>query len=256
MFETALVCFREGLESFLIVAIIAGYLIKTDRRSLLPSVWLGLVAAIGISYMLADFIEHQGRTHLFEGLMAIVAALLVASLTYYVAKNARHFSAHIKSRIDTAHGKAGMWKFIAMFLFTVLMVTREGFEIALLLSVIAMKNPNSTNQMIAGGIIGVGLAGLLGFLWMRYSHLINIGKFMKVTAIFLFLFTLHLFIYGIHELAEGSLLPLVNNHEFAEWTEEIAEEGFIVWAITYGMILIPVWFMIQGFIRHRKLKPQ
>ena len=256
MFETALVCFREGIEAFLVVAIIAGYLIKTERKNLLPAVWGGLGFSAAISLFIAEIIRAQHKVALFEGMMAMFAAILVASLTYYVAKNAKKFGNNIKAGIDKADSKAGFWKHAAMFGFVTLMVTREGAEVALLLSVISFKYPDNAQPMIIGGIIGTLFAGGLGFMWLRYSHLVNLGKFLKVTAVFLFFFTIHLFLYGIHELGEAKVLPFVNNHYWAEATEDIVKRGFFSWIITYGMILIPVWFLIQGFITSKKLKAQ
>lgn len=253
MFETALVCFREGIEAFLVVAIIAGYLIKTERKSLLPSVWLGLAASGMISLFIAEIIRKQHKVALFEGVMAITAAVLVASLTFYVAKNARKFSSNIKEKIDLASTKTGFLKHAMMFGFVVIMVTREGAEVALLLSVISFKYPGDAQPMIIGGIIGTFGAAVLGFMWIRYSHLINLGKFLKVTSVFLFLFTIHLFLYGIHELGEAKVLPYVNNHYWAEATEDIVKHGFFSWIITYGMILIPAWFLVQGYLNSRKI---
>lgn len=253
MFETALVTFREGLEAFLIIAITAGYLIKTDKKNLMFSLWTGIGFAVILSVILGLWLKKFSNISVFEGFMAITCAILVASLTYYVAKNAKNFSGQVRAKIDDAHSKNGIWKHLAMFTFVVLMVTRESVEVTLLLSVISYKYQLDANPMYIGAAIGVFGAGLLGFLWMKYSNLINLAKFMKVTAFFLFLFTIHLFFYGVHELAEVSVIPLINNHELAEFTEEVAEEGFFVWAITYGMIFITGWFIIQGFLNSRKL---
>ena len=41
MFQAFTIMIREGLESFIVVAIIVTYLIKTNRRELLPAAWAG-----------------------------------------------------------------------------------------------------------------------------------------------------------------------------------------------------------------------
>lgn len=253
MFETALVCFREGIEAFLVVAITAMYLIKTDRKELLISVWAGLGFSAVLSGVVSLFLEKHRHQELFEGSMAMVAAVLVASLTYYVAKNARHFKTNIQAKMDKAHEKQGLLRYAAVFGFVVLMVAREGVEVALLLNVISFKYENA-NPMYIGAAIGTVAAATLGFMWIKYSHLINIGKFMKVTSVFLIFFTAHLFLYGIHELGEAKALPFVNNHYWAEVTEDIVKKGFFSWIITYGMVFIPAWFLLQGFISSRRVK--
>ena len=254
MFETALVCFREGIEAFLVVAITAGYLIKTDRRELLASVWAGLLFASIMSFSVAEFIHKFKKASLFEGTTAMIAAVLVASLTYYVAKNARHFKSNIQSKMDKAHEKQGFLRYAAVFGFVVLMVAREGVEVALLINVISYKYIENANPMYIGAAIGTAAAATLGFMWIKYSHLINIGKFMKVTSVFLIFFTVHLFLYGIHELGEAKALPFVNNHYWAEVTEDIVKRGFFSWVITYGMVFIPAWFLLQGFISSRRVR--
>jgi high-affinity iron transporter len=214
---------------------------------------MGLAFSACISIYIAEILHRYKKAALFEGSMAIFAALLVASLTYYVSKNAKQFSSTIRNKIDTADSQDGLWRYIAMFGFTVLMVTREGAEIALLLNVISFKHPGDAQVMVTGGIIGTVGAATLGFLWIRFSHLINLGKFLKVTGVFLFLFTIHLFIYGVHELGEAKALPFVDNHYWAKAAGHIVNRGFFSWVISYGMILIPVWFLIQGFANSRKI---
>ena len=107
--------------------------------------------------------------------------------------------------------------------------------------------------MYIGAAIGVIGAATLGFLWIKYSHLINIGRFMKVTSVFLFFFTIHLFFYGIYEFAEAGVIPFLDNHEVEEFAEAIVKEGFFSALMAYGMILIPGYFLIQGYLNSRKI---
>lgn len=254
MFETALVCFREGIEAFLIVAITAGYLIKTDRRNLLPALWAGIGFAGFVSVGIAFAVRHYKKTALFEGTMAVIAAVLVASLTYYVAKNAKNFKNHLQTKVDHAHSQDGFTKHFLMFIFAAVMVTREAVEVTMLLIVISFKYQQDATPMMFGGIIGAIAAAMLGFLWVKYSHLINLRRFLQVTTVFLMLFTVYLGLYGIHELAEAKVFPVIDNHAWAKTTGHFIKKGFFGAIITYGMMVIPAIFLIQGYLNSRRLK--
>jgi uncharacterized membrane protein len=84
-------------------------------------------------------------------------------------------------------------------------VVREGIETALFLHAVA----HSTGgwQSIAGTVLGVGLAVVFGVVFIRGSVRIDIGRFLKVTAFTLILFTIQLVINALHEFLENGVLP-------------------------------------------------
>ena len=195
MLETLLITFREGLEAFLIIAITLAYLTKTDRQNLVKPVYFGAFVALIISATTGWHIAELADTPFMEGILAIIAGVLVASLTYIVMKNAKNIKKTLTHKIETQATKTGWGAVIGIFLFTVVMVAREGMETALMLGAISSKTDSTS--MLIGAMSGLTLTALIGYLWVKQSHKINLKLFMQVTGVFLILFSIHLFLYGI-----------------------------------------------------------
>jgi high-affinity iron transporter len=115
---------------------------------------------------------------------------------------------------------------LGVFLFTFLMITREGMETALML--MQVKDPNVIN----GALLGLCAAVAFALGWARYGHLINVKRFFQVTGIFLLLFMIQVAIYSFHEFTEAGLLP---NSEFLHHaTEKYSPDGL------YGKWFSPI----------------
>jgi high-affinity iron transporter len=230
------VTLREGIEMFLIVAIAAAYLRKTERPALLPAVWWGAGIAVLVSTVLGVWLAEVAVVPFAEGILAAIAAVLVLSMVVYMLKAAKHMRADIGSRLESAARKSGLAAWIGIFLFTVLMITREGMEFAFVAAAIARQS--GSEALLVGGFGGLVLAGLLALAWARYGHRVNLGLFFQVTSIFLILFVLQLLLYSFHEFTEAGALPIDN----AYWhlaTEEWAE-GTYANAISLALVLIPL----------------
>jgi high-affinity iron transporter len=75
MLQAFVITLREGLEAFLIVAISLAYLRKSGRRELIPAVHWGIALSIFISIG-AAYLFHRASNHaLWEGLLAVIAAV-------------------------------------------------------------------------------------------------------------------------------------------------------------------------------------
>src|SRR5207244_462423 len=111
----------------------------------------------------------------------------------------------IEGHLHSSTLKTGTAAFMGVFLFTLLMITREGMETALLMGTLLfqVKAPD----IITGAIGGVALAAFAASLWSRYGHRVNLALFFQVTAVFLLVFVVQLLIYGFHELMEANIFP-------------------------------------------------
>jgi high-affinity iron transporter len=244
MFETLVVTFREGLEAFLIVAIMAAYLIKTDRKHLMPVLYMGIGFALVVSATTGWHVAEMAQDPIWEGTLAMIAGAIVASFTFFVMKNAKNIKRNIHKTMTNQAEKTGVWAIIGLFVFTVLMIAREGMETALMLSAISVQE-NAMNMWIGAGL-GLMSVALIGWLWTTQSNRINLKLFMQVTGIFLILFAIDLFIYGIHELSEMYVIPFVG-YSVNEWlhinTEMFGHGSLYSQVVTYSLITVPLGWL-------------
>src|SRR5215510_15162147 len=89
MLQAFVITLREGLEAFLIVAISLAYLRKSGRHALVPAVRWGIGVSILLSIGAAVLFQRASNQALWEGVLAIVAAVLVASLIVHMWRHAR-----------------------------------------------------------------------------------------------------------------------------------------------------------------------
>jgi len=249
MYSTLMITLREGIEAFLIVAITLAYLRKTGRDNLVSAVFWGTGIAVIASFVAAYFFNQAQNKPFWEGMLATVAAVMVLSLVIYMLRNAKRIRGEIAAKIEMAAGKTGSGPWWAVFGFVLLMIVREGMETALILSSLALQNPG--DEMFHGALIGCAGAGLVAWLWGRYGHRVNVGRFLQVTALFLLLFVLQLFIYSFHEFTEGGLLPGLDNEYWHIATEPYGPEGEYGHWLSYSMVIIPFGWLAFVWLKDR-----
>jgi high-affinity iron transporter len=230
MLPALIIVFREGFEAFLTVAIIFAFLRKTGRDWLRPAVYWGIGISVIASFALGWLLMRVNQS-LWEGILGLVAAALVASFVIHVWRTAPHMKHDMEVRLDEASSTTSRMMAIAgVFLFTVLMVTREGMETALML--IQVKN----SRFILGSLLGLGAAGLMSWAWAHYGHRINIKRFFQVTGLFLLLFTVQIVFYAIHELSEAGVIP--NSEAIHNATEPYSPVG--VYGKWFSVLMVAV----------------
>jgi high-affinity iron transporter len=251
MFETLMIAFREGLEAFLIIAITLAYLAKTGGEKLIPSVRQGCYVAVIVCATLGIiFAKVGGLTPLWEGTLALTAAVLVISCTIHMLKLGKHMKREITTAIDKAVANPGSGAKFAIFLFVVLMIGREGLEAATMIASLAQTTGGV--PLAIGGILGIALAGIVAWAWSKYGHRVNLGIFFQVTAVFMVIFSIQLLIYAFHEYTESAeiaKLGIIDNAYWHEATEAWGPQGNIGAWISYSLVLVPLAFLTYGFLK-------
>jgi high-affinity iron transporter len=234
MVQAAIIVFREGFESFLIVAIIFAYLKKTGRDWLRPAVWWGILVAVFASIGMGFWLQRLNQP-LWEGVLALVAAVFVASFVVHIWRIAPTMKREMESRIEAQASKSNTgWAWVGVFALTLLMITREGMETALLLIQVRQGN------FWLGCAIGLLLAVAMSWVWAHFGHRVNVKRFFQVTGLFLMLFTIQILFYAIHEFSEAEILP--NSEAIHIATEPYSADGrYSLWIMFGTVAICAIW---------------
>jgi len=212
VFANYLIGLREGLEAGLIISILVAYLVRSDRRELLPQVWAGVAVAILISLGFGALLTFGPRgltsqaQEAIGGILSILAVVFVTWMIFWMASAARGLAGELRGQVDQAV-EFGGWSLV---LVGMLAVGREGLETALFLWA-------ATNAVTAGGggaalpllgaALGIATAVALAYLLYRGALKINLSRFFTWTGAFLVVIAAGVLAYGIHDLQEAGLLP-------------------------------------------------
>ncbi len=252
MLQAFIIVLREGFEGFLIVAIILAYLRKSAEQWLEPAVYWGIlvsiIASAGLGYLLREGVNQS----FWEGVLGIVTIIMVGTLVVQMWLIGPRFKLDVENKLFRLSSGVSRWAaLIGVFLFSVLMITREGMEMVVMLIQVRQ------GRFVAGALLGVVAAALLSYAWLRFSYLINLRRFFKVTGIFLLLFLVQVGIYSIHEFSEAGVLP--NSETIHTATEQFSPAGLygkwfsLLIVITCAVWLAAGWVSDRYFTSHKNV---
>src|SRR5216683_7593622 len=265
MLNSFIIVLREGFESFLLVAVILSYLRKAGQKWLSSAVYaailLALAASFGLAYVLKNGVDDSVLTGMLgvaiggyisqflaneslrEGVLGVVAIVMVGTLVIHMWRTGPKVQARIHHRLGAMSSRTSRLAAVGgVFLFTFLMITREGMETALMLMQVR-------EQLLTGALLGLCAAGLFAWGWSRFAHLINVRRFFQVTGIFLLLFMVQVGIYSFHEFSEAGLLP--NSEVLHAATEKFSPDGVYGKWFSLVMIAFCALWLLGGWLFDR-----
>ncbi len=217
MLPSYLLSLREGLEAALIIGIVLGALRKIRRTDLAPALWLGTLAAVGVSILSAILLTLFGLSlqgpaeKIYEGITMFLAAGILTWMIFWMSTQAKNLKGEIEDGVNKAAASTGRR---AIFWLAFVAVVREGVELALFITAafFAGSNENITTNTIltlTGVVLGLGTSILLGWSLLAATARLNLKLFFQVTGYLLILFAAGLVAHGIHEFNEAGWIPNV-----------------------------------------------
>jgi high-affinity iron transporter len=232
MLASFLIMLREGFEAALVIAILYSYLRRSGRAELLGPLWAGIgaafvvVLALGVAVHLGmDELVGVARQRAFAATMLLAAGVLTW-MVFWMRKHSRAMKGELEGSMDHAIDARSNVK-VAVVAAAFLAVLREGFEATLFL--IATATQESGENVLVGGIVGLVVAGVLGWMVVVGGKRLPMKQFFTVTAWVLVIFAAGLLARAVMFLQSTGDLGIVLDNVYdltaVHWLTQDSEVG-------------------------------
>lgn len=208
-----IILLREGLEAILVLAAIAAFLVKTERRDSLPYLHAGWTSALAlgvVTWMIAAyFIDISGASReLTEGVTALLAAVILfyVGLWLHNKTHARRWKQFLEGKVRGALGGRTLWALAAV---SFIAVYREVFETVLFYQALWMQSgPGSQHLVVTGFVAAAAMLVALSWLIFRFSVRLPLRLFFGANSVLMYLLAIVFAGNGVAALQEAGKLPI------------------------------------------------
>lgn len=204
----ASIMLREGLEAFLIIAVVIALIRSTGAKNALPWLHGGWILAVimGIAgWFLVDYIIMFGgkNREIMEGLVSLLAVVVLIFVGFWLHShsNAQKWKQFVEEKVGKHLQKDRMY---GLATFSFMIVFREAFEVILFLQAINLdSNPQNKSAIGLGVIAATILIAIISYLFLKTSRKLPIRQLFKYSSWFIILLAIILIGKGIHSLQES-----------------------------------------------------
>lgn len=208
--QAFIILLREGLEALLVVAAIIAYLIKSGHKYMVKYIYMGLVAGIAASLVVAAlfgllFNGSGPQQEITEGVVALFAMLMLLYTSNWMISRSsvQAWNEYIRNQTTAAVSKGSL---ISLALLSFLAVFREGAETVIFYQAIFAVS-SGADSMIWGGFVAAAAVLVVIFLLIRFASVrIPIRPFFAGTSALMCILVVIFAGGGVHALIEGDAL--------------------------------------------------
>ena len=235
---TFLIGLREGLEATLIVSIVGAFLKRNGHSTRPMFVGVGLAVlisvAVGVGLDLFSATLPQAQQEMMETVINAVAVVFVTSMIIWMNRNSARLKGELEHEAQQALNRGGA---LALVVMAFLAVLKEGFETSVFLLAAAETSHGNRWLAVCGGAAGIALSIALG-AGLYYGGLkINLGRFFRITGVFLVLIAAGLVSGGLRTAHEAGWVTIGQRQvlDLSGWMPSQSVLG----ALVTGMFGIP-----------------
>lgn len=209
----ASIMLREGLEAFLVLAVVLALIRTSGVKKALPYLHGGWITAIilGIAgWFLSDYIIQFGgkNREIMEGLISLFAVVVLLFVGFWL-----HNHSHAKKWQEFIENKIGRYlkkdRMFGLAAFSFMVVFREAFEVILFLQAINLEAKPGNKSAIGLGVLAAVLAiVVMVYLFQKYSKRIPVRQLFRYSSWIIVLLAIILMGKGFHSLQESGWISV------------------------------------------------
>lgn len=202
---------REGLEAILVIAAIIAYLVKTNKKKYIGSVYIGALGGVLVSILLAFIFSAVAGAQsgiaqeIFEGIGMFVAVVVLFYVSNWMLSKSETeaWEKYIKSKVETSVTTGNKWVLIfAAFL----AVAREGAELILFFRGVPIHGASGQRAVILAIILS-SLVLIAVFLAFRFLTVrLPLKPFFLVTSLLMYAMCFSFTGKGVSELQAAGVV--------------------------------------------------
>ena len=247
---TFLIGLREGLEATLIVSIVGAFLKRNGHstRPMFAGVALAVLISVGVGVGL-DLLSAnlpQAQQEMMETVIGAIAVAFVTSMIIWMNRNATRLKGELEREAQQALNRGSS---LALVVMAFLAVLKEGFETAVFLLAAAQTSHGNRWFAVLGGTTGIAASIAVGIGLYFGGLKLNLGRFFRVTGVFLVLIAAGLVMGALRTAHEAGWVTIGQQQvfNFSSWMPSKSVQGALITGV-FGIPADPRLIEVLGWL--------